>query len=145
VRNVPAFLTACLIGGVLMAPAVPAHEGAQGERSDPQAKPAGLVSESLLRHELEGVEGTEVIISRIEIPPHTTLPKHWHPGEEFVYLLEGTATLWMDGKEETIGGAGAVAMVPLKEIHTAITGDEGVVAIVFRVHEKGQPERVLVE
>ena len=30
---------------------------------------------------LEGVEGTEVIVSHVTIP-NTSLPKHWHPGEE---------------------------------------------------------------
>jgi hypothetical protein len=30
-------------------------------------------------------------------------------------------------------------------VHTAITKDEGVTMLVFRVHAEGQPERVLVE
>ena len=40
---------------------------------------------------------------------------------------------------------GDVVKVPLKKVHTAITGDEGATVLVFRVHEQGEPERVLVE
>ena len=101
--------------------------------------------ENLLQAVLEGVDGTEVIVSRVTIPPNTSLPKHWHPGEEFAYVLEGTVTLWQQGKDDIVVKAGDVAMVPLKQVHTAMTTDEGATVLVFRVHEKGQPERVPVK
>lgn len=100
---------------------------------------------NLLKTELAGVEGTEVVISHVSIPPHSSLPKHWHPGEEFAYVLEGSATLWQEGKPDRIVRAGEVAKVPLKQVHTAITGEEGVTLVVFRVHEKGRPERIPVD
>jgi quercetin dioxygenase-like cupin family protein len=101
--------------------------------------------ETLLTAVLEGVEGTEVIVSRVTIPPNTSLPKHWHPGEEFAYVLEGSVTLWQKGKEDLVGKPGDVVKIPLKQIHTAITSDEGATVLVFRVHEQGQPERFPVE
>ena len=101
--------------------------------------------ENLLKAQLEGVEGTEVIVSRVTIPPNTTLPKHWHPGEEFAYVLEGTVILWQEGKDDRVLTAGDAGKVPLKQIHTAMTRDEGATLLVFRVHEAGQPERVPVE
>lgn len=101
--------------------------------------------ETLLASELEGVDGTEVIVSRVTIPPHTSLPKHWHPGEEFAYVVDGSVTLWQKGKRDIVGKKGDVMKVPLKQVHTAITKDEGVTLIVFRVHEKGQPERIKAE
>ena len=99
---------------------------------------------NLLSSELVGVENTEVVVSRVTVPPHTTLPKHWHPGEEFAYILEGSLILWQDGKEEEIYSKGDVGVVPYKQSHTIMTKDEGVTVLVFRVHELGQPERVLV-
>jgi quercetin dioxygenase-like cupin family protein len=99
----------------------------------------------MLKAVLEGVDGTEVIVSRVDIPPHTSLPKHWHPGEEFAYILDGSVTLWQKGMDDLVGSPGDVMKVPLKQVHTAITGDEGATILVFRVHEQGQPERVLVE
>ena len=101
--------------------------------------------ETLLKAQLEGFDGGEVIVSRVSLPPHTSLPKHWHPGEEFAYILEGSVTLWQDGKENIIGKAGDVVKVPLKQVHTAITKDEGATILVFRVHEQGKPERVPIE
>ena len=103
---------------------------------------AALKLENLMRAELEVVEGTEVIMSRIEFPPGTELPKHYHPGEDFVYVLEGSGTVWFKGEGETPFKAGDFVKVPYKRVHTARAGDEGFKALVFRVHQKGQPERV---
>jgi len=116
----------------------------QGNPSEGELVP-GLKLESLLKAQLEGVEGTEVILSRVTMPPHTSLPKHWHPGEEFAYILEGSVVLWQDGKDDIVGEAGDAMKVPLKQVHTAITKDEGVTLLVFRVHEQGQPERIPVD
>lgn len=104
-----------------------------------------LVLDNLLRSELEGVDKTEVIVSHVVIPPNTTLPKHWHPGEEFAHVLDGSVTLWQKGKRDIHFKKGDTAKVPLKQVHTAITGNEGVDLLIFRVHRQGQPERVLVE
>ena len=93
----------------------------------------------------ELVEGTEVVVSRVVIPPNTTLPKHWHPGEEFAYVLEGSGILWQKGKSDVVLKKGDVIKVPLKQIHTAKALEEGATILVFRVHEKGKPVRVNVE
>jgi len=105
----------------------------------------GVKLETLLKTQLEGVDGTEVIVSKVQIPANTSLPKHWHPGEEFVYILEGSVTLWQKDKKSITGRTGEVVKVPLEQIHTGITGNEGASLLVFRVHEQGKPERVLVE
>lgn len=106
------------------------------------SKIPGLKLNNLMKATLEGVKGTEVIVSHVTIPPNTTLPKHWHPGEEFAYVLEGSVTLWQKGKEDIVAKAGEAVKVPLKQIHTAVTKEEGVTLIIFRVHEQGKPERV---
>ena len=69
----------------------------------------------------------------------------WHPGEEFVYVLEGSEVLWQKDKPDVHLNKGDVFKVPLKQIQTAMTGEEGVTILVFRVHEKGQPVRINVE
>ena len=104
-----------------------------------------LKFENLMTEVLEGVSGTEVVVSHCVFPPNFTLPKHWHPGEEFVYVVEGALTLWLEGKDAVTISAGEVIKVPYKVVHTASTGDDAVTLIAFRVHEEGQPERVLVE
>ncbi len=101
--------------------------------------------ETLLKSQLANVEGTEIIVSRVTIPPNTSLPKHWHPGEEFAYVLAGRVNLWQEGESDISAVEGDAMQVPLEKVHTAITGPEGVTLLVFRVHEKGKPERVLAE
>ena len=100
---------------------------------------------NLMRTELKVSEGIEVIVSTVEVPPHTTLPKHYHPGEEFVYVLDGSFTLWQEGKPDQNFKAGDVLKVPFKQIHTAKTTEGSAKTLVFRVHQKGQPERVPVD
>jgi quercetin dioxygenase-like cupin family protein len=101
--------------------------------------------ENMLTSELVGARGTEVVVSRVTVPANTILPRHWHPGEEFAYVLEGSLTLWQEGKEEIVYKKGEVGVVPFKQVHTISTADEPVTALVFRVHEKGQPERILTD
>lgn len=100
--------------------------------------------DNVLRADLESAEGLEVLVSLVEIPAETTLPKHHHPGEEFVYLLEGEAVLWLKDEDEVALKQGDAAKVPLEHVHTAMTGAEAAKVLVFRVHKKGEPERIPV-
>ena len=109
------------------------------------AQPAAAGAETLLTSELEDIEGYEVLVSRVTLPPHFTLPKHWHPGVEISFLLEGSAVLWQEGETEIAAKQGDVLEVPPKKVHSASTSDEGATVLVVRIHEKGKPERVLVE
>ncbi len=124
----------------------------QSEQAEPQKKKdilagtiQGLKIDNIMTSQLELVEGTEVVVSHVQIPANIALPKHWHPGEEFVYVLDGSYVLWQKDKSDTHLKKGDVFKVPLKQIHTAKTGEEGATILVFRVHEAGQPVRVNVE
>ena len=100
---------------------------------------------NLMRTTLETVDGAEVMVSIVELPPDTVLPRHYHPGEEFVYVMDGSATLWQQGKPDTVLAKGAVYKVPFEQEHTAMTGDESARVLVFRVHRQGEPERILTD
>lgn len=97
--------------------------------------------QSLLRSELALDDNIEVIVSLVEIASNQSLPSHYHPGEEFVYILEGSAILRQKNKPDTKMKAGEVYRIPYEQVHTAITEDKAVKAIVFRVHEKARSER----
>jgi quercetin dioxygenase-like cupin family protein len=118
---------------------------AQTSIADESSAAPELMLETLLSTQLEGVEGTEVIVSRVVMPPNTALPRHWHPGEEFAYVLEGSTILRRDGKPDLTALKGDIVRISLKEIHSAVTTDQGATILVFRVHEHGKPERVLVD
>ncbi len=101
--------------------------------------------ETLLHAVLEGVDSTEVILSHIDVPAGAAFPRHYHPGEEFVYVLEGSGTAQLKGDEEMQFQAGDVVKIPFERVHWAKAGAEGFKAIVFRVHRSGRPERIMAE
>lgn len=105
----------------------------------------GLAVNNIMTSQLELVEGVEVVLSYVDIPPQTRLPKHWHPGEEFLYMLKGSGILWQENKSDTRLQEGNVLKVPLKQIHTFTAGEDGATVVLFRVHEVGQPVRINVE
>jgi quercetin dioxygenase-like cupin family protein len=139
-------LYATLMGALLVSIALSSApaSSSNASTSSPDTQP-GLALESLLKAQLEVADGIEVIVSRVTIPPHSSLPKHWHPGEEFGYVLQGSVVLWQEGKDDMVAKQGDVVKIPLKQVHTAITRDEGATILVFRVHEQGKPERVLAD
>ena len=104
-----------------------------------------LTVNNMMTSQLELVEGIEVVLSYVDIPPQTTLPKHWHPGEEFLYVLKGSGILWQEDKSDTRLDEGNVFKVPLKQIHTFTAGEDGATVVLFRVHEIDRPVRINVE
>lgn len=107
--------------------------------------PTELKLENLMRQALadEFTPGREVIVSYVEIPPNTTMDRHWHPGEEFHYYLEGEVEIVIDGRPSITGTPGTVGHVPFRAMHTAITGEKGARILVFRLHTEGEPVRIL--
>ena len=105
---------------------------------------ASVQAENLLRESIAGVEGKEVIVSRISFPPHTELPWHWHPGEEFFYVIEGSVTLKRRGEADVTTEEGDAQKIAPEIVHTGRTGEQGAELVIFRVHAAGEPERYLV-
>ena len=111
-----------------------------------QAQPQQVTTaDVLLRQSVEGVPTKEVIVNQVSIPPHTELPRHWHPGEEIFYVIDGEVTLARRGKPDLLSRVGEVNIIAPGVIHTGRTGEEGATLVIFRVHDKGQPERVVVD
>ena len=102
-------------------------------------------AENLLRESIAGVEGKEIIVSRVSFPPHTELPWHWHPGEEFFYVIEGSVTLKRRGEPDLPTVEGDAQKIAREVIHTGLTGEQGAELVIFRVHAAGEPERHLVD
>ena len=90
---------------------------------------------NLLTSQLAGSENTEVVVSRVTVPPNTSLPKHWHPGEEFAYIIEGSLILSIENEEEKTFTKGEACVVPLKKIHAVKSNEDGFTVLVFRVHK----------
>ncbi len=101
-------------------------------------------SNQMLRAPITAADGLEVIISDVVIPPNAAVPRHYHPGEEFLYVIEGSAVHIEEGKDDRIFSVGDAYVIPPRAIHAPRAGPDGARAIVFRVHVEGADERTLV-
>src|SRR5690348_14888579 len=87
------------------------------ERAAPPAPQTGITRTDLQRHDLS-VPGREVIQSRVDFAPGATAPRHRHPGEEIVYVIEGALEHQLAGQPPVTVGAGGVVFIPAKTAHT---------------------------
>ncbi len=140
-----AFLAGCSVEGQTGASnespdALAAKPPIQAEFAPTEVKIENLMKQALSE---DFTKGREVIVDLVEIPPNTTLDRHWHPGEEFHYYLEGEVEIQIDGKPSIIGTPGKVGHIPYKVLHTAVTKEKPAKALVIRVHTAGEPARYL--
>jgi len=131
-----------LAGAVCLAACQPqATETAAEAPAIAQLPELPVGSNTILRADLEQSEALEVIISDVVIPPGAQVPRHTHPGEEFVYVIEGSATHIEEGLPDIELIAGDSHVIRAGRAHEPVGGPQGARAIVFRVHVKGEPER----
>jgi quercetin dioxygenase-like cupin family protein len=83
-----------------------------------QPRPEGTTRSDLQRHDLS-IPGREVWQLRVTFAPGASFPRHRHPGEEIIYVLEGTIEYDVDGKSPRTLKAGDVLFVPYGVVHSA--------------------------
>ena len=115
-----------------------------GQATEPSPT-TSVQADNLLRESVAGIESKEIIMSRVSFPPHTELPWHWHSGEEFFYVIEGSITLKRPGEPDSLAGAGDAQKIAARAVHTGSTGEQGAELVIFRLHSMGEPERYLVD
>src|SRR5688500_19943923 len=86
-----------------------------------RAQQAGITRIDLQRHDLS-VPGREVIQARVELDPGVAFGNHWHPGEEIVYVIEGSLEYQVEGKPPVTLKGGDVLFIPARTIHAARNG-----------------------
>ncbi len=101
----------------------------------------------VLRTDLPGVEGKEAVVFMAEIPPGVVTGKHRHPGNELIYVLEGSYILDVEGKGPIALKAGDARHAPPGEIHAArsVGSARPSKVLVFLLAEKGQPLAIPVQ
>jgi len=105
----------------------------------------GLWRTDLQQHDLS-VPGREVIQNRVEIGPEAPLVRHKHPGEEIIYVLEGSLEYQIDGREPMTFNAGDALIVPPETVHAVKNvGSGNATELATYVVEKGKPFLVVVE
>ena len=110
-----------------------------------QAQQPGIKRTDLQRHDLSA-PGRELIQVRVDFDPGSSFPKHSHPGEEIIYVIEGTLEYEIEGQPAATYKAGDVLFVPAGAIHRAKNVGSGNGAeLATYIVEKGKPLITLVK
>jgi quercetin dioxygenase-like cupin family protein len=126
------FLLACTLAAVVTGAAV-----APAEERKSEATVA-----SLLARDLAGVPGKEAIMLTVEYPPGGSSAAHRHDANVFVYVLEGTLRMQVDGAEAVTLKAGDTFYENPDDVHrvSANASDtEPVKFLVVMIKDKGKP------
>src|SRR5262245_15166520 len=105
----------------------------------------GVTRTDLQRHDLSAA-GREVVQAVVTIAPGVLAPRHSHPGEEIIYVLEGSLEYTIDGKPPVTLKAGEVLFIPDGAVHSARNVGTGKGSeLATYVVEKGKPLSVLAK
>ena len=109
------------------------------------AQQAGIKRTDLQRHDLSA-PGREAVQVRVDFAPGAAFGRHRHPGEEIIYVIEGSLVYELDGRPPVMLQAGDVLFVPAGTIHAAKNvGTVNAAELATYVVEKGKPLLELVE
>jgi quercetin dioxygenase-like cupin family protein len=120
-------LSACAMHAQAPAPAAPA------------AAASGLSRVMVGRADVS-VPGREAVVARVEVAPGAKAGRHTHPGDEISYVMEGEATLLIDGQPPRKVKAGESFVIPAGVVHDAHNDAKTPIKLVgVYVVEKGKP------
>jgi len=99
----------------------------------------GIRRTELQRRNLSG-PGREMLQVRVEIDPGVRFPSHKHPGEEIIYVIEGTFEYEVEGQPPVTLKASEVLFIPAGVVHAAKNvGDAPAAELATYIVEIGKP------
>ena len=109
-----------------------------------QPRPSGTTRTDLQSYDLS-IPGREVLQALVSFAPGASFPRHKHPGEEIIYVTQGTIEYEVAGKPVVVK-AGEVLFIPNGVVHAARNpGTEPAAELATYVVRKGQPLVELTE
>lgn len=107
------------------------------------AQQSDIKRTDLQKHDLS-IPGREAVQVKIDFGPHTAFGKHYHHGEEIIYVLDGTLEYEVEGQGTVMLKAGEVLFIPAGTVHSAKnTTNAKASELATYVVEKGKPILVL--
>ncbi len=105
------------------------------------AQQEAVKSTELIRKDLGEMKGKEGVLFRTELAPGGAGPKHFHPGNEFVYVVKGSGILEAQGKPPLPVKAGDTFYQPPKQVHVFknASATDPAEVVVFLIVDKGKP------
>ncbi len=129
-------LSVALTLGIAMGVAVTRVLSAEGER---------VRRTEILRTDMAGLEGKEGHMWVVVIPPGEATGKHYHPGYEFIYTMDGTGVMQEKGKPDVAIKPGVAFYLRSSSdraeyVHEAKnTGTTPIKLLVVLISDRGQP------
>ncbi len=119
--------------------------GIQGAEAQTEYVPKVTV-QTLHQGQLPGMDGKEMTVKHMAIPPGYIGGKHMHTGPVFVYVLEGVLTVETESGTESYG-AGDLYPEPMGATMQGrnISASDDLEILVFQVGDIGKPMMVKVE
>jgi len=97
-----------------------------------------ITRDELKRADLTGKE-MDVIVTIVTVPPGSNLPKHTHPGEEAVYVLEGATLELPDGSQRQFPtGAATINSRDVPHAGFKVAGDKALKMLTVHIVDKGK-------
>lgn len=135
----PAQTLSLALGAVLILGACAMHAQAPTPAAAPAPGASGL-SRTLVGRADVSVPGREAVVARVEVAPGAKAGRHTHPGDEISYVMEGEATLLIDGQPPRKVKAGESFVIPAGVVHDAHNDSKAPIKLVgVYVVEKGKP------
>jgi quercetin dioxygenase-like cupin family protein len=121
---------------------VSAQDTAPAASASPPVHAPPFGSNVVFREQTNAAPGHELIVADLNLPPDAVGDAHWHPWEEYIYVLGGSAVLDIEGLPARTLMPGEHFVIPRETVHTPRAGPEGVRAMTIRVHDAGDPVTV---
>lgn len=96
----------------------------------------------IMTKDLTGLNGKEGMMLMVEYPPGGSSDKHKHNAHTFVYVLEGSIVMQVEGGEAVTLGPGQTFYESPEDIHSVsknASDSQPAKFLVFFVKEKGAP------
>ncbi len=102
---------------------------------------------SLLKTPLTGIAGKEANVVLFDVGPGWKLDNHFHPGHIFVYMLQGSIKIEVEGEPAHVISPGDVLYeIPGRNmVANNISSTKGARFLVFQVGDIGKPLTVIAE
>lgn len=124
----------CVVIAALLCPFV-----ARAQQPAPTAHRGGS---ELMRRDVVGMPGKEVVVSTVEFAPGVHSRPHRHDAQVFVYVLQGRVVMQVKGGPRLTLGPGQTFYEGPDDIHTVsddASSTEPAKILVFMIKDKGKP------
>ena len=102
----------------------------------------------LTTKDLAGLPGKEGVMLTVEYPPGASSTRHRHNANTFVYVLEGSIVMQVEGGKEVTLGPGQTFYESPDDVHVVsknASNSQPAKFLVFFVKDKGAPSLVPVQ